>query len=91
MTKYFIPILLLSFTLILFLNSAAAANAAVAVPVNNTIYVNGTGGNDSNNGTSWDSAKATIQNGTDTVDDDGTVYVADGIYKEHINKDENHT
>ena len=55
-----------------------------AVSATNTIYVNGTGGNDNNNGTSWDDAKATIQNGTDTVSSGGTVYVANGIYKENL-------
>ena len=54
------------------------------VSATNTIYVNGTGGNDNNNGTSWNHAKATIQNGTDTVSNRGTVYVANGIYKENL-------
>jgi hypothetical protein len=54
------------------------------VNATNTIYVNGTGGNDNNNGTSWDHAKATIQNGTDSVSNRGTVYVANGIYKENL-------
>ncbi|WP_321421675.1 hypothetical protein [uncultured Methanobacterium sp.] len=35
--------------------------------------------------------KATIQNGTDTVDHGGTVYVADGTYNEHITINQNLT
>ncbi|WP_321421677.1 hypothetical protein [uncultured Methanobacterium sp.] len=35
--------------------------------------------------------KATIQNGTDTVDNGGTVYVADGTYQEHITINQNLT
>ncbi len=35
--------------------------------------------------------KATIQNGTDTVDPNGFVYVADGTYKEHITINQNLT
>ena len=61
--------------MILFLGAVNAAN---------TIYVNGSSGNDSDTGTSWEHAKATIQNGTNTVNSGGTVYVANGTYKEHI-------
>lgn len=56
----------------------SSANAA------NTIYVNGTSGNDANNGTSWTYAKATIQNGVNTVSSGGNVYVANGVYKENL-------
>ncbi|MDO9045643.1 MAG: hypothetical protein Q7U35_10125 [Methanobacteriaceae archaeon] len=55
-----------------------------------TIYVNNATGNDSYDGTSATvinptvGPKATIQNGTNTVDPNGFVYVADGTYKEHI-------
>lgn len=62
-----------------------------AVSAANTIYVNGTGGNNANNGTSWAYSKATIQNGTNTVSSGGNVYVANGVYKENlkINNDVN--
>ncbi|MEN6372407.1 MAG: right-handed parallel beta-helix repeat-containing protein [Armatimonadota bacterium] len=44
-------------------------------------------GNDSNNGSSWELAKKTIQTGIDTVYDNGgggEVWVAAGVYNEHI-------
>ena len=44
------------------------------------IYVNGSYGNDSWNGTSWATAKLTIQNATGTVSNGGTVNIANGIY-----------
>ncbi len=75
-TKFFIPIFLI-LTLFLILNTAAAAYG--------DIYVNGTGGNDSNDGSSWNKAKATIQNGTESVTPNATVYVANGTYNEHLN------
>lgn len=57
---------------------------------NEVIYVSTTG-NDTYNGLSpeydpitGDGPKATIQNGIDTVDDNGTVYVASGTYKENL-------
>nr|WP_319372419.1 hypothetical protein [uncultured Methanobacterium sp.] len=80
-TKTFIPLLLFSFALIFCLTTVSAAN---------TIYVNTTG-NDSWTGNSSThiegtdiGPKATIQNGTDTVEPNGFVYVADGTYTEHI-------
>ena len=54
-------------------------NVAAATP-GNTIYVNGTNGNDSNNGSSWLYAKQTISNATGTVNSNGVVYIADGNY-----------
>ncbi len=57
---------------------------------NEIIYVSTTG-NDTYNGLSpeydsvtGDGPKATIQKGIDTVDDNGTVYVASGTYKENL-------
>ena len=55
----------------------------------NTIYVNGSSGNDSWNGlnATWTSGlngpKATINNATDTINSDGTIYIANGIYNEN--------
>jgi len=55
-----------------------------------TIYVNGTSGNDTYDGTSplWVSGtigpKKTIQNASNAVDTSGTVNVASGTYNEHI-------
>jgi len=76
-TKFFIPTLLLSLTLLFCLSVVSAAD-------NSTIYVNGTGGNDANNGTSWDYAKKTIQNAIDTAQDNSTVNVDSGIYYENL-------
>lgn len=57
---------------------------------NDVIYVSTTG-DDTYNGLSaeydpvtGDGPKATIQNGIDTADDNGTVYVASGTYKENL-------
>ena len=44
------------------------------------VYVNATGGSDSNPGTSWDKAFKTIEKAVSAVDEDGTIYVADGFY-----------
>jgi predicted outer membrane repeat protein len=55
-----------------------------------TLYVNGTSGNDSYDGTSltWVSGtigpKKTVQNASNAVDPSGTVKVASGTYNEHI-------
>ena len=54
-------------------NSVSAANGDV-------IYVNGSHGNDSWDGLSWDTAKLSIKNATGTVNINGTVNIADGIY-----------
>lgn len=77
-------IILFTLTFIAVLVSVSACSAA------STIYVNNVTGNDLWDGTNETpqggnvGPKATIQNGTDTVDNLGTVYVADGTYKEHI-------
>lgn len=86
-TKYrFILILGLLIFLLTTISSASAAD---------TIYVNNATGNDSWDGTSATyqggtvGPKATIQNGTNTVDDGGTVNVADGTYLENLIIDKN--
>ncbi len=48
----------------------------------NDVYVSPTG-NDTNNGTSWADAKATIGYAIGTVADKGTVHIADGTYYEN--------
>ncbi len=73
--------------LLLFAVSMATLNTSHAAA---TLYVNGTGGNDTYDGTSptWVSGtigpKKTIQNASNTVDTSGTVHVASGTYNEHI-------
>jgi len=86
--KTFISSLLFSLVLIFCLTTVSAAD---------TIYVNTTG-NDSwtgNSSTHIDGTdigpKATIQNGINTVDPNGFVYVADGTYQEHITINQNLT
>jgi predicted outer membrane repeat protein len=73
--------------LLLFAVSMATLNTSHAAA---TLYVNGTGGNDTYDGTSptWVSGtigpKKTIQNASNAVDTSGTVHVASGTYNEHI-------
>ncbi|MGB7969813.1 MAG: Ig-like domain-containing protein [Methanobacterium sp.] len=60
----------------------------VAAATNNTIYVNGSSGNDSWDGqlAIWNGTsgpKATIKNATGTVSTGGTVYIADGTYEQN--------
>jgi predicted outer membrane repeat protein len=45
-----------------------------------TVYVNGSGGQDTNDGSSWLSAKQSIKNATGTVNSNGTVNIANGQY-----------
>ncbi|HEX3014587.1 MAG TPA: hypothetical protein VHO92_10025, partial [Methanobacterium sp.] len=71
--KCFIPVLLLSLTLLFCLTTVSAAD-------NNTIYVNDTGGNDSWDGTSWATAKLSIKNATGTINTNGTIHIANGQY-----------
>jgi autotransporter family porin len=78
-------ILILIGLTIIFSYSAHEAAAASG----NTIYVNGSSGNDANNGYTWKTAKLTINNATDTVSSGGTVKIANGVYNENditINK-----
>ena len=44
------------------------------------IFVNGSSGLDTNDGYSWNTAKLTIQNATGTVNSNGVVTIADGVY-----------
>lgn len=68
-----ILILVFGLTVITVISSASAAD-------NDTIYVNGSWGNDSWDGLTWPTAKLTIKNATATVNNGGTVHIADGIY-----------
>ena len=54
-------------------NVSAAASGS-------TIYVNGSGGHDTSNGSSWLYAKKSIKNATGTVTTNGQLIIANGIY-----------
>ena len=56
-----------------------AVLTASSVSATSTVYVNATGGNDSNIGT-IDHPYQTINKGIDSVDENGTVTIADGTY-----------
>lgn len=56
------------------------AMGSVSAADTSAIYVNASYGNDSWDGTSWEQAKLTINNALNTVDDGGTIYIANGIY-----------
>jgi len=56
--------------------SFGMGNVAAANP-GDTIYVNSSGGNDSNNGSSWLYAKQSIGKAVGTVNINGTIYLAD--------------
>lgn len=73
-TKLVIPVLLLCLAFFSCLSAVSAAD-------NDTIYVNATGGDDNNNGTSWEYAKHSIKNATGTVNPNGTIHIANGIYQ----------
>lgn len=66
-------IFILGLTVITVISSVSAAD-------NDVIYVNGSSGDDSWDGLTWLTAKLTIKNATATVNDGGTVYIADGTY-----------
>ncbi len=68
--NFIIPLLFLSVTIVLFTGAASAAD----------IYVNGTGGNDDDPGTSWGTAKKTIYGGITAVGTGETVNIANGTY-----------
>ena len=53
------------------------------------IYVDGSSGDDSWDGLSWETAKLTIGNAIETVDDGGTVNIASGTYTGDGNKNIN--
>ena len=74
-SKITIPILLLSLALVF-----TFGTHAVSAADNDTIYVNSSGGNDSWDGLSWGTAKLSIKNATGTVNVNGTVNLANGIY-----------
>ena len=57
--------------------------AQVNASPSSTYYVSTTG-NDSNDGSSWATAKRTIENAVLTASSDDTIRVADGIYTENI-------
>jgi predicted outer membrane repeat protein len=59
--------------------SFGMGNVAAANP-GDIIYVNSSGGHDSNNGSSWLYAKQSISNAIGTVNTNGTVNIADGQY-----------
>jgi hypothetical protein len=78
--KFIIPLLLLSLALVFsFTVGAVSAAATSSSPSSAVIYVNDSG-NDDNDGSSWLLAKKTIKNATGTVDINGTVNIADGLY-----------
>ena len=53
---------------------------------NMMIFVNGTGGSDTNNGTDWDVAVKTLQRALELVVEEGTIYIAGKItYKSFTN------
>ncbi|MGC9516291.1 MAG: Ig-like domain-containing protein [Methanomicrobiales archaeon] len=52
----------------------------VSAAEGDTIYVNGSSGNDSNDGLSWETAKSSIKNATGTVNSNGTINIANGTY-----------
>ena len=64
--------------------SFGMGSVAAATPTD-TIYVNSSGGNDANNGSSWLYAKQSISNATGTVETNGTINIADGQYTGYSN------
>jgi len=52
---------------------------------NNTIYVNSTSGSDSADGTSWLTAKKSIKNATETVNNGGKIFISNGLYIDENN------
>ncbi|EKF85259.1 hypothetical protein A994_08881 [Methanobacterium formicicum DSM 3637] len=67
-----IPLILITLTVLFCASTVSAADEA--------IYVNGSYGNDSWDGQTWQTAKLTIQNATGTVSPNGVVTIADGVY-----------
>jgi hypothetical protein len=74
-TTFLLPLLFLSLALIF----TVSVNNVSATPIN-TIYVNGSSGNDTYDGSTWLLAKKTIKNATDNVNTNGTVNIANGQY-----------
>lgn len=73
--------------MLLFLALIMGGVSTVSAVDVDTIYVNGTGGSDSNNGTSWHYAKQSIKNAMETVNTNGNVHIANGTYKGENNTD----
>ena len=69
-TKMLILMVLIGLFVVMTSSSVSAAS---------TVYINATGGNDSNNGT-IDHPYQTINKGINSVDENGTVHIADGTY-----------
>jgi autotransporter family porin len=72
------------------LSFIALSTVNVVSASTSVIYVNGSHGNDANDGLSWKTAKLTIKNATATVSDGGTINIANGVYREGniiLNKD----
>ena len=65
-------------------NTTTIKKAVATINSKNKIYVNGSNGKDTNSGLDWANAKKTIQNGINTVDNDGYVYIASGTYLENL-------
>ena len=74
-TKALIPVLLLTLALVF---TVGIGNVSAA-PGDN-IYVNDTGGNDDNDGSTWETAKKTIKNATNNVNPNGIINIANGQY-----------
>lgn len=70
-----LPVFLLFLALCLLLSAGVASAADV-----DTIYVNGSGGNDDFDGYTWETAKKTILNATGNVNVNGVVNIANGQY-----------
>ena len=69
-------ILILLFTMsIIFISSIGSVSADSSL-----IYINGSSGNDDNDGLSWETSKLTIKNATGSVSNHGAVNIADGEY-----------
>ena len=83
--KFLKPRTLTLITLLCLIVVMVSVNVTSAA-TGDVIYVNGTSGNDSWNGTSWDTAKLSIKNATGTVNTNGTVNIADGTYTGSDNK-----
>lgn len=75
-TQIAVALIVLSSLVVLCMSSASAAPAAG----NDNIYVNNSYGNDSWDGLTWETAKLTIKNATETVNNGGTVNIGEGTY-----------
>ncbi len=76
-----IPLLLLSLVLVFSFTVGTVSAAFMGPsPSSNVIYVNDSSGNDDNDGLSWATAKLSIKNATGTVNANGTVNIANGLY-----------